>query len=54
MNGIEELVYQILELNQEDRKQFLSCMKIKIKDWKQNSLSELKWLEQLEKMGFKD
>ena len=50
---IEDLVNTIMELNEMERIEFINTMKRVIYKWKERNKSELRWMEQLEKMGFK-
>ena len=50
---IEDLVNTIMELNEMERIEFINTMKRVIYKWKERNKSELRWMEQLKKMGFK-
>ena len=50
---IEDLVDMIMELDEVERIEFIAVMKGTVKEWKERNISELKWMEQLEEMGFK-
>ena len=51
---IEDLVNTIMELDEIERIEFISTMKRVIYEWKERNKSELRWMEQLEKMGFRE
>ena len=51
---IEDLVNIIMELDEIERIEFINTMKRVIYEWKERNKSELRWMEQLEKMGFRE
>lgn len=53
MTTVEILIEKILQLDERERIEFIKKMKKAIADWKERIESELKWMQQLEKMGFK-
>lgn len=50
---IEDLVYTIMELDEVERIEFITMMERVVYEEKERNKSQLKWMEQLEKMGFK-
>lgn len=50
---IEDLVYMIMELDEVERIEFIATMKRVVYEQKERNKSLLRWMEQLEKMGFK-
>ena len=51
--SVEELVWGILELDQVERIEFKARMKEEVAEWKKRCKSQLRWMEELEDLGFK-
>lgn len=50
---IDNLVDEIMELDEVERIEFIDRMKNIVYNWRERCESELRWMKQLEEMGFR-